>query len=176
MEILATLTEGEKNAAVAGAIAGGVLGFMAVFAFALWIITIIATWRILVKAGEPGWKSIIPVYNLYMMYKIVGMSGWFWALLCGSILATILLSVDGLGNMTSEQIQVADLSKHVLGIITIVVYCIFALVADIIYCRKTAKAFHHSGLFAVGLFFLMPVFWLILGFDKSKYNKKFANA
>lgn len=175
MEVLATaLTEGEKTAAAAGAIAGGMIGFMAMFAFAFWILTVIASWRILVKAGEPGWKSLIPIYNLYMMYKIVGMAGWFWAVFIAGILFTILLGVDGISNMTVEEMQVVDWSKHVLGIVTIVIYMIFALVVDILYCVRTSKAFHHGGLFAVGLFFFMPIFWLILGFGKSKYDKKVA--
>ena len=28
------------------------------------VLEIIATWRIFEKAGEDGWKSIIPIYNL----------------------------------------------------------------------------------------------------------------
>jgi hypothetical protein len=35
-------------------------------------------WKIFEKAGEAGWKSIIPIYNVYIMYKIVGMKNWFW--------------------------------------------------------------------------------------------------
>ena len=41
---------------------------------------IISTWRIYVKADQPGWASIVPVYNLYIFCKIVGKSGW-WVLL-----------------------------------------------------------------------------------------------
>jgi hypothetical protein len=38
-------------------------------------------WKIFEKAGEAGWKSIIPIYNVYIMYKIVGMKNWFWYIL-----------------------------------------------------------------------------------------------
>ena len=176
MEVLATaaLTEGEKNAAVAGALAGGALGFMAVFAFAIWIITIIASWKILEKAGEPGWKSLIPIYNYYMLYKIVGMSGWFWGLIVFCVIATILMGVDGISNMTPDQFENFNASQHVLGLVTMVIYMIVLLVADILYCIRTSKAFGHGGWFAAGLFFFMPIFWLVLGYGKSKYNKKAA--
>ena len=33
-------------------------------------LTILANWLMFMKAGEAGWKSIIPVYNTYTAYKI----------------------------------------------------------------------------------------------------------
>ena len=41
------------------------------------ILYIIATWRIFKKAGIAGWKALIPIYNLYLTYKIVKMKSWF---------------------------------------------------------------------------------------------------
>ena len=34
------------------------------------VFIIICNWKLLEKAGEPGWKSIIPFYNLYTMSEI----------------------------------------------------------------------------------------------------------
>lgn len=62
--------------AAAGAIG---TGFMIVM-FALLILMIAAMWKIFVKAGEPGWAAIIPIYNLYIILKIAGKPGW-WLLL-----------------------------------------------------------------------------------------------
>lgn len=31
------------------------------------------------KAGLPGWGAIIPFYNVYLRFKMAGMSGW-WVL------------------------------------------------------------------------------------------------
>ena len=39
------------------------------------VITLIAQWKIFTKAGESGWKSIIPIYNLYILCKIVDGKG-----------------------------------------------------------------------------------------------------
>lgn len=33
-----------------------------------------------VKAGQPGWGAIVPIYNLYLMCKIADRPGW-WVLL-----------------------------------------------------------------------------------------------
>ncbi len=45
------------------------------------VLLIIAMWKIFTKAGESGWKSIIPVYNLYILCKIADGNGWKFLLL-----------------------------------------------------------------------------------------------
>lgn len=37
-------------------------------------------WLIFQKAGEAGWKSIIPIYNVYVLLEIIGRPGW-WVIL-----------------------------------------------------------------------------------------------
>ena len=44
------------------------------------LLLIVAMWKVFTKAGQPGWASIIPIYNLYIWCKIVGRPGW-WILL-----------------------------------------------------------------------------------------------
>ena len=46
------------------------------------VLLIIAEWKMFEKAGEPGWKTIIPFYNLYVFCKIVDGSGWKFLLFC----------------------------------------------------------------------------------------------
>ncbi len=58
----------------------GVTTEYGVFTVVLAILLIIAYWKIFEKAGEPGWKSIIPLYSTYTMYKMVFSSGWFFLL------------------------------------------------------------------------------------------------
>lgn len=36
------------------------------------VVAIVALWKIFTKAGEPGWASIVPIYNTYTMVKIAG--------------------------------------------------------------------------------------------------------
>lgn len=43
------------------------------------VLTIIAQWKIFTKAGEAGWKSLIPIYNSITLFKICGISPW-WVL------------------------------------------------------------------------------------------------
>ncbi|MFK7925501.1 MAG: DUF5684 domain-containing protein [Bacteroidia bacterium] len=41
---------------------------------------IAAVWTVFEKAGRKGWEALIPIYNLYVVSKIIGKSGWFMLL------------------------------------------------------------------------------------------------
>ena len=51
-----------------------------VIQLALTVLVIAGMWKVFEKAGEPGWAAIIPIYNLYILTKIVGRP-WWWLLL-----------------------------------------------------------------------------------------------
>ena len=61
------------------------------------LLLIVAMWKVFTKAGQPGWASIIPIYNLYIWCKIVGRPGW-WILLMliplVNIIVGIILCID----------------------------------------------------------------------------------
>jgi hypothetical protein len=61
------------------------------------LLLIVAMWKVFTKAGQPGWASIIPIYNLYVWCKIVGRPGW-WILLMlipfVNIIVGIILCID----------------------------------------------------------------------------------
>ncbi len=58
---------------------------------------IIAMWKVFVKAGKPGWASIVPFYNLYVMLEIVGRPTW-WLLMFfvpfANIVFAIIMTLD----------------------------------------------------------------------------------
>ena len=58
---------------VAGAVAGVAIVVLAI-SFIIGIISIIANWKIFTKAGEKGWKCLIPIYNTVVLFKIAGIS------------------------------------------------------------------------------------------------------
>jgi hypothetical protein len=59
--------------------------------------SIAALWVIFTKAGEPGWASIVPIYNAVVLLKIVGKPTW-WVLLyfipCANIVVSILVMIE----------------------------------------------------------------------------------
>src|SRR5882724_10010924 len=61
------------------------------------LLLIVAMWKVFTKAGQPGWASIIPIYNLYIWCKIVGRP-WWWILLMlipfVNFIVCIILCID----------------------------------------------------------------------------------
>lgn len=47
---------------------------------ALVIFMIAAVWKVFVKAGEPGWACLIPIYNIIVFLKVSGKPVW-WIIL-----------------------------------------------------------------------------------------------
>jgi hypothetical protein len=41
---------------------------------------IAGAWKVFVKAGQPGWAVLIPIYNVFVLCKIAGKPGW-WVIL-----------------------------------------------------------------------------------------------
>jgi hypothetical protein len=68
-----------------------ILSFSSVF-LALAVIQIVAMWRIFEKAGKPGWASIIPFYNFFVLIQIVGKPEW-WFVWFFTPFANIVVSI-----------------------------------------------------------------------------------
>jgi len=123
-----------------------------VLVIALLVLCIVAMWILFKKAGEPGWKSIIPFYNVYIWCKIVWDKNIFWiwlAISLGSFVATFI------GGEVGTFVQFA---------------CSIAnLVISIILLIKTSFAYGRGAGTAVGLIFLTTIFTLILAFGSAKY-------
>ena len=79
-------------------------GFWVAF-FAIWAAVIllflvpyvIGFWKVLEKAGRPGWGAIVPIYNNWLVIEIVGRPGWWLALLFipyASFVFLVILMID----------------------------------------------------------------------------------
>ena len=49
---------------------------------ALVFMTLASFWRIFNKAGEPGWKCLVPIYGAVVFHRIIGRPTWWIVLLC----------------------------------------------------------------------------------------------
>ncbi len=80
--------EQKKRLAEAMMAGGGtkILLFVAVFA----LLIIVSLWVVFEKAGQPGFHSIIPIYNLYVMMEISGKPWWWMFLLFVPVLGLII--------------------------------------------------------------------------------------
>ncbi|HRX01680.1 MAG: DUF5684 domain-containing protein [Anaerolineae bacterium] len=71
------LQSGGDNGGLLGIFFGGVGSLCWLLVAVLYIA---GAWKMFVKAGHPGWAAIIPIYNIYIILKIVGRPGW-WLIL-----------------------------------------------------------------------------------------------
>ena len=64
-----------------GAGAGLFGGAFLIVWLAVLVLVIAGVWKVFTKAGQPGWASIIPIYNFYVLMQISGKPGWWCFLL-----------------------------------------------------------------------------------------------
>ena len=60
---------------------GGGAGVVGSLIYLILAVLLIASlWKVFTKAGKPGWAAIVPIYNLIVLFQIVGRP-WWWLLL-----------------------------------------------------------------------------------------------
>ncbi|BDG03765.1 DUF5684 domain-containing protein [Anaeromyxobacter oryzae] len=115
-------------------VAAGVAQAMAVVqlvSLAVMVLMTIGMWKIFSKAGQPGWASLIPFFNMYVLLKVAGRPGWWLVLLFIPLVNLVILILVGI-----------DL----------------------------AKAFGKGVGYGLGLTFLSPIFYPLLGFSDDPYQ------
>ena len=81
------------DAAYAAA-ASGVSAVYAILSLAISVLTLVAMWKLFVKAGRAGWKCMIPFYNTYCLYDIAWGNGWLFLLMfvpCVNVVVGIMM-------------------------------------------------------------------------------------
>jgi hypothetical protein len=81
------------------AASGGVGGL--IFSLVIFVIMIAAMWRIFTKAGEEGWKAIIPIYNIVVLLKIVGRP-WWWLVLMLIPIVNIVVGIVVMNDLSKS--------------------------------------------------------------------------
>ena len=72
---------------------GGGVPFIVMLIYLAVIILIIASmWKVFAKAGQPGWASIVPIYNMIVMLQIADKPLW-WIILYFVPIANIIIPI-----------------------------------------------------------------------------------
>lgn len=124
------------------------------------VLVIAIRWCIFKKAGQKGWKALIPVYSDYVYYKIAW-SGRVYVILLLCSLGSVILGA--VATALNQNIGLA-----VTAVCGVAVAGANAIVSMVIHF-KMAHAFGRSDYFAVGLYFLNKIFTAILAFGEAKY-------
>jgi hypothetical protein len=127
------------------------------------IAVIVGMWKMFVKAGEDGWKCIIPIYNFYIMFQIAKAEGFGKMML--SMFGGIIVGAIGAGVGIASGSSVLAL---ITSLLTIVLE-IYAMVIQYKMYVKLSEAFGYPKTFALGLFFVSPIFICIIGFSDCEY-------
>ena len=132
-------------------LAGAIIGAASIIQIVYYVFRMIANWKIFTKAGEAGWKSIIPLYNVFVLYDLVWTKTMAWVGLVLTLAYALATVIVGEGSV---------LTGIILLVMTVIEWMAF---------HKLSKAFGHGIGFTIGLICLQPIFLLILGFGSSRY-------
>lgn len=139
------------------------------FCLSLWtivslIVLVIAEWKLFKKFGEKSWKSLIPYYNLYIVYKHTWNTKTFWIYFIFDVLFKIT------NNMSEHFAENRPDSMWMTLLLLIALpFGIVSAVCAILYSFRLAEAFGKGKAFSVGLLLLDSVFMAILGMGKQPY-------
>lgn len=127
------------------------LGTIFILVIGWYILQVVAYWKIFEKAADLLEGNCSSTTS-YTQYKFTWNTRAFWIVLIGGIVGGILQeATEGIPSL--------------LGTLIVLIVAIF----NIISLNKLAKAFGHGVGFTIGLFFLNPIFMLILGFSGDEY-------
>jgi hypothetical protein len=63
-----------------------------VISLAIMVLLFYSMWKVFVKAGQPGWAAIVPIYNAIIMLRIAGKPDW-WVILFLVPLVNIVIAI-----------------------------------------------------------------------------------
>lgn len=134
-------------------LAGGLAIVSSLIQVVIILLNIIGLFKIYQKMGKPGWKGIIPFYNMYGLYDELWDKKYFWGYLLAQAVMLNPSSPSGL------LFSVADLVLAVAMIVVVMKLYI-----------KLAKAFGKGTGFGVLTFFFAPICLAVLGFGSAEYE------
>lgn len=149
------------------------LGFMLLITVVMLVIYFIALWKLFVKAGEDGWKAIIPIYNTLVMSKIA--TGNFKlgaASLCTSLGYSFFMVIANTLNMiaTSGDGSLAVLSIISLPMSLLAIVCAIGMAVIGGYFHYVfTESYGKETVWCVLSIFFFPIIMLILAFDKNTH-------
>jgi len=152
------------DSATLATITGIMSGIGAVISIAIFVLLIIAYWKMFTKAGEKGWKAIIPIYNEYVAFKLAWKDGAknFWIYFIASI---VMSALSGGFTTSATNGSLAD-ANPVLALLAFAA-SIVMLVWYIRFLIKQAHAYNKGTGCGILAIFFPNIMTLFYGFAKT---------
>ena len=132
----------------------------AVFIF---VLSLIGKYFIFEKMGMPGWKSLIPIYSDYLLFRELIGAGYFWGYIASALLAGSCSALVTIGVVSGVM--------EFLFIITAVAACTVTIAIQIKLAHSLSKSFGHGIGYTFGLVFIEPIMLMILGLGNNRYAR-----
>lgn len=131
------------------------LMFVGIFGLFILVIWIVSVWKIFEKAGQPGWATIVPIYNAWVYAEVGDKPGW-WGLI--SLLGLALIFADLTSNYSN------------LVWYLYLIFFFIGLVLLIKISKGIARNFHRSSDYGYLLTFIPFVGFPMLLLTDAKYK------
>ncbi len=128
----------------------------AILSLVWYVLMMIGLYKMFTKAGEAGWKAIVPLYNFYILFKISWKTSMFWLLMVLSIATGVFYSLS----ITTLNVAFMYLA-WLMGIIAAIMKAVLAY--------NISLAYGHGLGYFLGLYLFDSIFIMILGFGSSRY-------
>ena len=126
---------------------------------------IICLWRIFEKAGEKGWKALIPVYNVFVWFKVAENGKQFWPFFFVTVLDIVAFWI-----MKTKTTFLDTYHYNAAFKILVVLFTVMLLVLYVAQTFQLAKAFGKNVGFFFGLLLVPYVFYPLLAFGRTDYS------
>jgi len=148
------------------------IGIALIIGLIILIITLVGMWKLFEKAGEPGWKAIIPIYNTIVMSQIATGSyklGVAYLIAAAAqaacnTFAQILTSIATASDSSAlAALSIVSLPFSLLSIVGSLAMAVFAGYLHYIFTQSYGK----ETIWCVLSIFFFPIIGIILAFDKN---------
>lgn len=149
---------------------------------AIFIFPIAGKWGVFKKAGEKGWKALIPFYETYTMLKIGGKKNiipLFWVgtvmFLLGvvgyiaSFVGMFSGAIESLENIQASVLVAEGFAGLLLSTLGVAISNILNFIVQVHAYAGICTKMEQDGAMTVGLLMLPFVFWMVLGYS-AKYQ------
>lgn len=151
-----------------------------IFSHILLAIQLVGFWFTYKKMNLPGWKGLIPFYNVYTLFEELWEKKYFWRSLifcaicvASFIVGEVLFAVGGVFTYRpypDASLGVTGLALLIIGIVFFVAAIVMLILAFVIYYKiyhKTAKAFGLKKAWVWGMIFVPYIMFPIIGFNRN---------